>query len=106
METDDLIQIPVRQSLIKPILISGAEPKLAYLIMVSTFGVAAMSLQIKTGSIKILTMIVICLFAYYILMIFAKKIAKHDPQMLAIYNRHQRYKKTYPRQKPGFTING
>lgn len=84
---------PYYVSLNRPILVSGVEHELFYLIL-------CISILIAFSARLSLTMDLVGIATFFILMGIGNLLARIDPQMLAIYKRHIHYRKYYAAQ-PG-----
>lgn len=87
----DIRFVTIHQSLVQPLLLGGAERKLtlanALLILVLTVG----------GGFNLKTLLLAAILAT-VVQGFIVWMAKKDPQMLAVWTRHQKYQAYYPPQ--------
>lgn len=88
INTTPLKAIPIHRSLIRPIMLGGAERELVIINM--TF-VAALILGVGLTKLTIISAIFLLTVGQYILI----TLGKNDPLMSRIYSRHIHYKEFY-----------
>lgn len=94
MESEALIKVPIRQSLIRPQHLAGAERELTLTVIMTSIALVFIALSwpaaIAGGLI------------FFVGMHIARRMAKADPQMTQVYRRHIRYRAFYrARSGPG-----
>ena len=80
--------IEIHQSLVRPVLIAGAEREMAILI-----GICAVLVWIAG---KDFSSFILALAIWFIGIFFARQAAKSDGQMVKIFMRHIKYQEFYP----------
>lgn len=80
---------PIRQSLVRPVLIAGAEREL---VIANYTIIAALLLGVGPNWITISLSTILATFGHYSLV----KISKKEPELRKIYLRHLSYKDHYP----------
>jgi type IV secretory pathway TrbD component len=90
--------IPIHSSLVRPVLLAGAERNIT--ICVVTFCLCVVACVFPAGIISSKFMLTsLAMWGFYkILMVFARNSAKIDPQRFMIYWRHIKYVEFYPAQ--------
>ncbi len=89
----DSLETPIHPSLVRPILLAGAEREL---VLVNAIVIAVLLLGIGPHPLTISTAALLATAGHSALVLAAR----FDPQMLRIYARHIHYRAYYPARAP------
>jgi type IV secretion system protein VirB3 len=87
MQDEALVRVPIRQSLIRPQHLAGAERELTLTVLMTSIALVFIALSWPAAIAGAL------LFVFG--MQAARRMAKADPQMTQVYRRHIRYRSYY-----------
>ena len=86
-EEEQLVTVPIRQSLIRPQHLAGAERELTLTVIMTSIALIFIALSLPAAIAGIL------IFVFG--MSAARRMAKADPQMTKVYRRHVSYRAFY-----------
>ena len=87
MQDEELVRVPIRQSLIRPQHLAGAERELTLTVIMTSIALVFIALSWPAAIAGAL----IFIFG----MQAARRMAKADPQMTKVYRRHVNYRACY-----------
>ncbi len=91
MQVMTLRRLPIRRSLIRPLLLAGGERSL---VMINTTLIATLLLGVGIYKFTIVATLTLATLGQWCLV----QTAKEDPEMTQVYLRHLRYRDFYPAQ--------